>query len=80
MRAHILGGLAHEHETLSVGDDLGGVESLLEVVDELLFITVESLFLRTGDDFTSTDTFLLEGRQAPGEDGLSDQRNYRRGE
>jgi hypothetical protein len=69
----ILGGLAHEHKALSVGDNLGGVESLFQVVDKLLLVAVESLFLRTRDDLASANALLLEGRQTPGEDGLSDQ-------
>jgi len=78
VRTHILGGLAHEHESLCVGDDLGGIESLFEVIDELLLIAVEGLFLRASDNFASADTLLLEGRQTPGENSLSDQSNYRR--
>ena len=58
---HLLGRLAHEHESLGVGDDLGGVESLFEVINELALITVECLFLGTSDDFASADTLLLEG-------------------
>jgi len=75
---HFLGSLPHEHESLCVGDDLGGVESLFEVINELLLVAVEDLFLRTRYDFASADTLLLEGRQTPGENGLSDQGNYRR--
>ena len=79
MITYILGGLTHEHESLRVGDDLGGIESLFKVVDELFPVAVEGLFLRTGDDFASADTLLLEGRQTPGEDGPSDQGSCRRG-
>ena len=79
MKTHLLGGLAHEHESLSVGDDFGSVESLFKVIDKLFLIAVECLFLRARDDFASTDTLLLEGRQTSGEDSLSDQRDYRRG-
>lgn len=60
-----LGGLAHEHETLGVRDDLGGVKSLLEVaetsvlpcyaqsvdsLDELLLVALEGLAGRGLDD------------------------------
>jgi hypothetical protein len=38
-----LGGLSHEHESLSVRDDLGSVKGLLEVVDKLLLVALEGL-------------------------------------
>lgn len=65
--------LTHEHEALGVGDDLGGVKSLLEVIDELLLVTTEWLLLRTGDNLGGTDTLVLDGRQATGENGLTDE-------
>ena len=73
METHLLGSLTHEHESLGVGDDLGGVESLFEVDDKLFLVAVEGLFLRTGDDFASANALLLKGRQTPGEDSLADQ-------
>lgn len=79
MITHILSGLAHEHESLSVGNDFRGVESLFKVIDELFLVAVEDLFLRTSDNFASTDTLLLKGRQTSGEDGLSDQGDCGRG-
>jgi hypothetical protein len=79
VKTHIFGGLAHEHESLSVGNDLGRVESLFEVIDELLLVAVEDLLLRTRDNFAGADALLLERRQTPSEDGLSDQGDYRRG-
>jgi hypothetical protein len=62
MKTYILGGLTHEHKSLGVGDDLGSVESLFKVIDELVLVAVEGLFLGTRDDFASADTLLLEGR------------------
>ena len=62
MITYILSGLTHEHESLRVGDDLGGVESLFKVIDELFFVTVEDLLLRTRNNFASADALLLEGR------------------
>lgn len=79
METHLLGGLTHEHESLGVGDDLGGVESLFKVINELALVTMECLFLGTRDNFASADALLLEGRQTPSEDGLSDQSDYGRG-
>ena len=62
----------HEHEALGVGDDLGGVKSLLKVGDELLLVTGEvgggALELLAG-----ADTLSLEGRKAAGEDSLADE-------
>lgn len=63
---------------MSVGDDLGRVESLFEIIDELLLVAVEDLFLRTRDNFAGANALLLEGRQTPGENGLPDQGDYGR--
>ena len=49
-RTRILGGLTHEHKALSVGYNLGGVESLFEVIDKLFLVAVEGLFLGGIDD------------------------------
>ena len=57
---HLLGSFTHEHEALRVRHDLGGVEGLLKVVDELLLVALERLLLGTGDDLARTNTFLLQ--------------------
>ena len=67
----LLGGLAHKHEALGVGDDLGGVERLLKVIDELLLVAFELLLLRPADDLARADTLCLDGRQAAGKNGLT---------
>jgi len=69
----LLGGLTHEHESLGVRDELGGVEGLLEVVDELLLVTGELLDLRSAEELAGTGTLGLDGREAAGEDGLADK-------
>ncbi|KAI6770536.1 hypothetical protein HG530_005165 [Fusarium avenaceum] len=67
-------GLLHEHEALGVGDDLGSVKSLLEVLEELLLVTLElggsadELQLGRGGG-----TLVLDGGQASGKDGLSNE-------
>ena len=63
----------HEHEALGVGDDLGGIQGLLEVIDESLLVTGE--FRNSGalEKAAGTDTLVLEGRQAAREDSLADQ-------
>ena len=71
----LLGGLTHEHETLRVRDDLGSVESLLKVINELLPVTLEGLPLGTSNDLGSPYTFLLDGRQATGKYGLTNERD-----
>ena len=62
----------HEHEALSVGDDLGGVTGLLKVGDELLLVTGE---VRGGalELLAGAGTLSLEGRKAAGEYGLADE-------
>lgn len=77
MKAHLLGGLTHEHEALRIGDDLGRIESLLEVIDELLLVALERLLLGTGDPLAGPDTLLLEARQATSENSLADERHCR---
>lgn len=64
--------LLDEHEALSVGDDLGGIQSLLEVIDESLLVTGE-LGGRAIEETAGTDTLVLDGAQATGENGLTDQ-------
>jgi len=71
--ADFLGGLPHEHEALSVRDDLGRIEGLFEVIDELLLVTLEWLPLRTVDHFASTFTLSFDRREATGEDGFADE-------
>ena len=64
--------LLDEHEALGVGDDLGGVESLLQVLDESLLVAGE-LGGRARKLGAGTDTLRLESTQATGEDSLADQ-------
>ena len=77
-RSHLLGGLTHEHEALSVRDNLRRVQSLLKVVDELLLVALEGLLLGTGEDFARPCTLCLDGGQATGEDSLTDERDWDR--
>ena len=72
-KAHLLRCLTHEHEALGVGDDLGGIEGLLEVVDELLLVALERLLLGAVNNLAGAYSLGLERRQAPGEDCLSDK-------
>ena len=58
--ADLLGSLTHEHEALSVGDDLGRIQSLLKVINELLLVTLELLLLRARDGLSGTGTLLLD--------------------
>lgn len=70
--AIFLSSLLDEHEALGVGDNLGGIKSLLEVVDESLLVTVE-LGGRATKDGAGTDTVRLESTQATGEDSLANE-------
>ena len=70
--AVLLGGLAHQHETLSIRDDLGSIEGLGDIVDELLLVTRE-LGVGAREDLGGTDTLVLDGREAAGKDSLADQ-------
>lgn len=72
--AVLLGRLLHKHEALGVGDDLGGIEGLLEVLEELLLVTLEgggtANKLELGG---SLDTLLLDARQAASEHRLGNE-------
>ena len=75
LKTDLLGGLTHEHEALGVGDDFGSVESLLEVIDELLLVTLEGLLLRASDNLGGTDTLLLDRGQAASKDSFANERD-----
>ncbi len=57
----LFGSLTHEHETLCVRDDLGGIEGLLQVIDKLLLVATECLLLWSDNNLASTDTLGLDG-------------------
>jgi hypothetical protein len=61
-----------EHEALGVGDNLGGVEGLLEVGDEGILVTLK-LGGRAGEDTASLGALILESRETAREDSLADQ-------
>ena len=72
--AILLGGVLNEHEALSIGDNLGGIKGLLEVIDEGSLVTLE-LGGRAREDGAGTATLILKRRQAAREDSLADQSN-----
>jgi hypothetical protein len=57
----LFGGLTHEHEALCIRDDLGGIESLLQVIDKLLLVPAEYLLLWSDNGLASADTLGLDG-------------------
>ena len=61
-----------EHEALSIGDDLGGIQGLLKVVDESLLVALE-LGGRATEDGAGAATLILEGTEAARENSLTDQ-------
>lgn len=61
-----------EHEALGIGDDLGGIQSLLEVIDEGSLITLE-LGGGAAENRGGTGTLILESGQAAREDSLANQ-------
>jgi len=70
--AVLLGGSLHQHETLGVRDDLGGVQALLKVLEECSLVTSEGR-LWPAKDLGSTGTLVLDGAQAAGEDSLTNE-------
>ncbi len=72
-----LGSLLHQHETLSVGDNLGSVKCLLEVPEELLLVAGELLGAAAVlEEGGGLGALLLDGGQTAGEDGLGDQGDW----
>lgn len=71
----LLGSLPHEHKALRVRDDLGGIQCLFKIINELLLVTAEGFPLRAIDNFAGTHALLLDCRQATCEHSLADKRN-----
>ncbi len=63
-----LGCLPQQHEALSVGDDLGGVEGLANVLHKLRPVALELDLGWSGKVLGGLDTFVLQGRQTAGKD------------
>lgn len=63
----------NEHEALGVGDDLGSVQGLLQVINESLLVTGELGDLGSLQDTASLDTLVLQAGQASREDSLANQ-------
>lgn len=70
--AVLAGSLLDEHEALGIGDDLRGIQGLLQIIDESLLVTGE---LRSGatEKGAGAGTLVLESTQATREDSLADQ-------
>ena len=67
--AVLLGSSTHQSVTLSVRNDLGSEQSLLEVSEERLLVALESRF-RTGKNLGSLNPFVFLSRQAASEHSL----------
>lgn len=61
MPVELFGSLTHEHEALCIRDDLGRIESLLQVINKLLLVAAECLFLWSDDSLASAGTLGLDG-------------------
>ena len=64
----------HEHEALSVRDDLGCIEGLLEIVEDLLLVAAEA-GLGALELLAGAATLALERGQASREHSLADERH-----
>src|SRR4051812_22361512 len=66
--------LLHQHEALSIRDDLGGIEGLLEVVKELVLVALEGVGAANKLELgRCLDTLVLDARQAAGQHSLGDE-------
>lgn len=61
-----------EHESLGIGDNLGGIQGLLQVIDESLLVTGE-LGGGAAEDLASLDTLILDRTEAASIDRLTNQ-------
>ena len=75
MPTQLFGGLAHKHEALCIRNDLGSIESLLQVVNELLLVAAKYLLLRASNNLAGTAPLCLQGGQRASKDGLADKRD-----
>lgn len=57
----LFGSLPHEHESLCIRNNLGSVESLLQVIDKLFLVTAERFLLWSDDSLAGTSTLRLDG-------------------
>lgn len=69
----VLGGLAHQHEALGVRDNLGGIQSLTELLDEGLLVARVLLVLGASQDLGGTNTLVLERGQAASVHSLTNE-------
>jgi hypothetical protein len=66
--------LLHEHESLGVRDDLGCVQSLFEILKELLLVALE--LVASADELENlggAGTLALDGGETAGEHSFGDQ-------
>ena len=68
-------GLAHELEALGVGADLGAVEGVADLFDDLGAVRIGHRALRATEDLGGFDALILHGGEAAGEDGFGDGRS-----
>ena len=66
-----LGRLPHEHETLGIGHDLRGIESLSNVLDEFLLVSRVLGDRRSREVLGGLDTLVLEGGETTGKHRLT---------
>lgn len=73
---NLLSSFPHKHEALRVRNNFGGIQCLLKVINELLLVAVECLFLRATDDFAGAHALILDSRQATCEHSLTNESDY----
>ncbi|KAH3667268.1 hypothetical protein OGAPHI_002917 [Ogataea philodendri] len=74
--AVLLGSFSDQHESLSIGDDLGGVKSLFQVVDESLLVSKLRSLGWAGKQGAGSSSLLLQSRKTSSEHGLTNQGDW----
>lgn len=62
----------HQHETLGIGDDLGGIEALFKILEEGSLVSCEA-WSGTGENLGGTSTLIFDGTQATRKDSLTNE-------
>jgi hypothetical protein len=63
----------HEHKPLSIRDEFGGIERLLEFIDKGPFVALETDVGGALEGFGGADTFVADGGEAACKDGFADE-------
>ena len=67
------GRLSKQHESLSVRDDLCGVQGLPDILDKGFFVASKLGLFQAFENCRGLDALVLDGRKAAGKDCFADE-------